>query len=94
MSQFKKGGAPIIEDFMRMAEGALGSVAGMRGELETMIRQQGERLLSRMDVPTREEFEVLKDMTAKALARLDAIEKRLDGAAGKPAPAKKKPAGK
>lgn len=78
MTQSKKGGSPLIEDFMRMAEGAFGSVAGMRGELENMVRQQGERVLSSMEVPTREEVEVLKDLSAKVLARLEIIEKRLD----------------
>lgn len=88
MTQFKKGGAPFIEDFMRMAEGAFGTFAGMRSEWEAVCRQQVERLLSRMDIPTREELEVVKEMQAKILQKLEAMEKKKSAPAADAVPKK------
>jgi BMFP domain-containing protein YqiC len=75
---------PLLDDLARVATSALGALTGMRAEVEARIRDQLERVLARMDMVTREEFEAARAMAAKArteqeglMARLEAIEARL-----------------
>jgi BMFP domain-containing protein YqiC len=85
----------LLDDLARVATSALGVVAGMREEIEARLRDQFERILSNMDLVTREEFDAVKAMAAKAreeqevlAARLAALEKQ---AAAPAAKAKKAP---
>jgi len=80
----------LFDDLARMANGAFSSLASLRGEAETRMRQQVEKILAGMDLVMRDEFEAVKAMAAKAreenealAARLAALEKA--GAAAKPA---------
>ena len=83
---------PLLDDLARVASGALGALTGMRGEIEARVRDQLERVLARMDMVTREEFEAVREMAAKArgeqeklLARIAILEARVDSLATKPA---------
>ena len=74
----------IFDDLARLATDAAGMAEGVKREAETLFRTQAERLLSGMDVVTREEFETVRDMAAKArdenerlAARLAALEELL-----------------
>ena len=78
----------ILDDLAKVAAGAMGGVAGVRQEIEARLRQQFERILANMDLVSREEFEVVKAMAAKArmeqealAARLAALEERLKDSA-------------
>jgi len=83
----------LIDDLARVAGGALGTLAGIRDEVEARLRQQFERILAGMDLVTREEFEVVRAMAQAAREeqeklglRVAALESRLaaseeDGAA-------------
>jgi BMFP domain-containing protein YqiC len=95
----------LLDDLARVASGALGVAAGMRGEIEARLREQFERILGQMDLVTREEFDVVKAMAAKAreeqedlAARVAALEAQLAGKAkarrAAPKPAKPKDAAK
>ena len=82
---------PLLDDLARVASGALGALTGMRSEIEARIRDQLERVLARMDMVTREEFDAVRAMAAKArgeqdklLERIAALEARLDSLAAKP----------
>ena len=75
----------FFDDLARVASGAVGALSGVRGEVEARLRDQLERLLAGMDLVTREEFEAVKAMAAKAReeneslrSRLEALEARLD----------------
>ncbi len=48
---------------------AAGAAQGVRREAETMVKAQAERLLRDMDVATREEVEVLRDLVASCAPR-------------------------
>ena len=79
----------LLDDLARVASGALGALSGMRTEVETRLREQFERVLARMDLVTREEFDAVKAMAAKARGeeealaeRLAALEQRLAALAG------------
>lgn len=68
---------PFFDDIARMAGGALGALSGLRAEIETLIRQQMERFTSGMDMVSRDEFEAVRDMAAKARAENEVLAKRL-----------------
>ncbi|HVA11951.1 MAG TPA: accessory factor UbiK family protein [Stellaceae bacterium] len=67
----------LLDDLARVATGALGAFGGMRGEVETRFREQFERILGRMNLVTREEFEAVRTMAAKARAAQEALEQRV-----------------
>ena len=82
---------PLLDDLARAASGALGALTGMRAEIEARIRDQLAPVLARMDLVTREEFEAVRAMAAKArgeqdalLERIAALEGRLDALAARP----------
>jgi BMFP domain-containing protein YqiC len=86
----------ILDDLTRVTNSALGTMTGVKGEVDAMIRQQFEKILLNMDLVTREEYDVVHDVAVRAAERIDALEakiadleKRLDAA--EPA---KKPAAK
>jgi BMFP domain-containing protein YqiC len=68
---------PLLDDLARVASGALGALTGMRGEIEARIRDQLERVLARMDMVTREEFDAVRAMAAKARAEQDRLLERI-----------------
>ena len=47
----------IVEEFARLASDAAGMATGVRREAETLLKTQLERLLSTMDMVSREEQE-------------------------------------
>jgi len=74
----------LLDDLARVASGAIGIAAGMRGEIEARLREQFEKILLQMDLVGREEFDAVKAMAAKARSeqedlaeRLTALERRL-----------------
>jgi BMFP domain-containing protein YqiC len=79
----------LFDDIARVAAGAVGALSGVRGEVESRIRDQLERLLAGMDLVSREEFEAVKAMAAKARAEQEILQRRLDAleAGQGPAPA-------
>ena len=50
----------------------------MRDEIESIVQQRIERVLSRLNLVTREEFEVVKELAAKARQEQEALQKRLN----------------
>ena len=81
----------FFDDMARVAAGAVGALAGVRGEIEARLRDQLERVLAGMDLVSREEFEAVKAMAAKAreeqevlLQRIETLEARLAQRGGSP----------
>ncbi len=79
----------LFSDLTRAASGALGTLGGLRGEIETRVREQLEHLIGRMNLVRREEFEAVQAMAAKArleqetlAARIAALEARLGAGDG------------
>ena len=67
----------LLDDLARLAGGAAGALSGVRGEVEARVKQQFERILAEMDVVSREEFETVKAIAAKARTEQEALEKRV-----------------
>ena len=74
----------FLDDAARLAGGAIGTLAGLRREIEALARQQVERLLARMDLVTRDEFDAVKEMAAKARAEQEDLAARLAALEAKP----------
>lgn len=81
----------LFDDLARVASGAFSTLASLREEIETRVRERVERLLADMDLVPREEFEAVKAMAQKArleqealMARMEALERRHEAAAGQP----------
>ncbi|MBV8337451.1 MAG: accessory factor UbiK family protein, partial [Alphaproteobacteria bacterium] len=56
----------FFDDLARVATGALSALSGVRSEVEARLREQLENLLAGMDLVSRDEFEAVKAMAAKA----------------------------
>lgn len=56
----------LLDDLTRLMTDAAGAAQGMRREVEGLMKSQAERVLQSMDIVTREEFEAVKLMAAKA----------------------------
>ena len=87
----------LFDDLARVAGGAFSTVAGLRTEIEDLVKQRLERLLADMDHVPREEFDAVKAMAEKARIEQEALQKRVEAlekalaAASKPSRAKAKP---
>lgn len=85
----------VLDDFAKLMTDMAGVAQGARREVETAFRAQAERFLADMDLVKREDHDVVKDMAARALDRLDELEARiaaLETSAAKPRSAKAKAA--
>ena len=76
----------ILDDMAKVATGALGSLTGLKQEIESKVQQHLERLLGRMNLVSREEFDAMKAVAQEARAeqiklarRLEALEARTGG---------------
>ncbi|HWI26857.1 MAG TPA: accessory factor UbiK family protein [Stellaceae bacterium] len=67
----------LLDDLARVATGALGALTGMRDELEGRMRDQFERILGRMNLVRREEFDAVQAMAAKARLEQEALAARV-----------------
>ena len=63
----------LFDDIARAASGALGALSGVRSEIESQLRGFMERWLKSQDLVTREEFEVVREMAARARAENEVL---------------------
>jgi BMFP domain-containing protein YqiC len=56
----------FLDELSKLLTDAAGAAQGMRREVETIMKAQGERILRDMDLVQREEFEAVKEMAVKA----------------------------
>jgi BMFP domain-containing protein YqiC len=67
----------FFDDMARVAGGAASALSGVREEIEARLRGQLERILAGMDLVSREEFEAVKTMAAKARAEQEDLLRRV-----------------
>jgi BMFP domain-containing protein YqiC len=68
----------FFDDFARVAAGAFSTFSGVKSEVEARLREQLERVLAGMDLVSREEFEAVKAMAAKAREEQESLRARLE----------------
>jgi len=67
----------LIDDLTRMATGALGSFSEVRHQVKSMVRQRVDQIIADMDMVTREEFERVEALAARARDRQEELEQRV-----------------
>lgn len=72
-----QSGPRIFDDLAKLMTDAAGVAQGVRREVETIAKSQIERLLSSMDVVTREEFEAVREMALLAREENDRLAQRI-----------------
>jgi len=82
----------FFDELGRLMNDAAGAAQGMKREVDTVIRNQAEKILNDLDIVKREEFEAVKEMARLAReenealkARIAVLEGKLGG--GQPGPA-------
>lgn len=75
-----KSAEKLVDDIARLALGAVDAAQGMKGEAGQMVRRQLEKALGELDLVSREEFDVLRDMVTALRADNAALLARLDEA--------------
>lgn len=85
---------PLIADFVKLMNSAAGTLAGMGREARDAARERIKETMGGLDFVSREEFDAVKDMAAKARdeaedlkARLTALEAKVFGHPDPAAPA-------
>lgn len=81
----------LLDEFARLVTDATGAAQGVRREVETVVKGQIERLLKDMEIATREDVDVLRDMVVAAreeneqlTLRMAALEARIAALEGVP----------
>lgn len=67
----------IFDDMAKLASGAAGTMLDMKREMEAMIMDKVEKLLGRMHLVRREEFEVVRLMAEQARAKQEQADKKI-----------------
>lgn len=85
MVVFMQKDSRIFDDFAKLASGAAGTLADIRHEVEAIVMDKMEKILHRMNLVKREEFEVVRLMAEQArieqehlAEKLNRLEKRLE----------------
>jgi BMFP domain-containing protein YqiC len=68
---------PLIADFVKLANAAAGTLAGMTREARDGARERMREAFGGMDFVSREEFDAVKDMAARAREEADALSVRV-----------------
>lgn len=68
---------PLLADFVKLANSAAGTVAGMSREARENARERMRETLGGMDFVSREEFDTVKAMAQKAREQADALEAKV-----------------
>lgn len=67
----------IFDDFAKVATGAAGTFAGAAREFEAQTREKMREWLGGLDMVSRDEFEAVKAMVARAMAEVEALKAEL-----------------
>ena len=68
---------PMISDFVKLLNGAAGTFAGMTREARESARERVKEAMGGMDFVSREEFDAVKAMAAKAREENEALADRV-----------------
>ncbi len=68
---------PLIADFVKLANSAAGTLAGMSREARDAARERARETFGGMDFVSREEFDAVKAMAATARAEAEDLKARV-----------------
>ena len=81
---------PLIADFVKLMNAAAGTLAGMGREARDSARERMRETLGGLDFVSREEFDAVKAMAAKAREENEALKARIEALEKAAAPKAKK----
>lgn len=67
----------LFDEFAKLMNDAAGVAQSARREVETIMRAQGDRVVSELDLVRREDLEIVQDIAARALAEVERLTKRV-----------------
>jgi BMFP domain-containing protein YqiC len=67
----------FFDEIGRLMNDAAGAAQGVKREVDTLMRNQAEKILRDLDVVKREEFDVVKDMARLAREENEALKARI-----------------
>jgi len=68
----------VLDELAKLMTDTAGAAQGVRKEAESLFRSQAEKVLGRLDLVQRDDFEAVKEMAAKALDQTIALKTRVD----------------
>jgi len=67
----------FFDEIGRLMNEAAGAAQGVKREVDTVVRNQAEKILRDLDIVKREEFEAVKDMARLAREENEALKARI-----------------
>jgi BMFP domain-containing protein YqiC len=67
----------FFDEIGRLMNDAAGAAQGVKREVDAVVRNQAEKILSDLDIVKREEFEAVKDMARLAREENEALKARI-----------------
>ena len=67
----------LLDDIAKVANSAAGTFAGVKGEIENLIRHRVESLMADMNMVNRDEFNAVKAMVAKSRSEQESLERKV-----------------
>ena len=68
----------ILSDLARLGQSAAGTIHGVKSEVENQVKTRLDSVLMDMDLVTREEFEVVREMAVAARAENAELHETID----------------
>ncbi len=68
----------LLDDVAKLFTSAAGAAQGVRQEIEAIVKGQAERLISDLDLVSREEFEAVQAMAVRAREENEELKARLE----------------
>ncbi len=72
------GSNRVFDELAKLVTDAAGAAQGVRKEVHTALKSQGERVLNGLDVVQREEFEVMRELAVKARTENSALQSKIE----------------
>ena len=70
----------ILSDLSKMAVDAMSTISGVKKEIETIVSLRVDKMINKMNLVKREEFDVLKKMVQKILLDNEKLKKNKEKA--------------
>ena len=84
---------PFLDQVAKFVTNAAGAAKGVRDEIATLVRTQGERMANDLELVPREEFEAMKAVALKARSEIETLKARITKLEFERIPAPKKESG-
>ena len=65
----------ILSDLSKMAVDAMSTISGVKKEIETIVSLRVDKIINKMNLVKRDEFDVLKKMVQKLLTENEKLKK-------------------